>query len=753
MLGSRGSEIMDEPLGFSRESLFSRFARLSGTPPSWSSFASDPRIPGSWPSLPSGSTVDESRNDEPVTSQSANRGEQALADMYPTAMAKFAADGPTTSIFSHAYSTDVDDHRRLHQFQRNLWNCSSFRTPSPSYLDYASSQSDMQRGRANHNAVFNHDYMAGYATICAVCNRTPGCISPTPMADSSSNPAVAAQVCHKCYKDSVKTLAMLRTHASMTKSQVEEERSEPPSFLGADTPKRLDSNNPYILNRVDSHDPTGPDTSLRDIPEASRLTLNGSSTRTCVSCTDELPPSDFPQSPLTLSCTHENSACKTCIGQWIDTQLSDQSWNEIKCLECKELMQYPDIQRHAEPEVFERYDQLAARSVLNNEPNFVWCTNRGCGFGQVHEGGKDMPLFQCKACRYRFCIVHGEPWHEGETCKAFDRRMNGEEPLDEGEDMDERTARVFKAEGLRIDIPTLSEIRDVPKKTSTSDAQLAMDYDAALALQASFAKNKWPIEESGEGDWRDEPLEKSPEKPTVHDSAPNSPMQATMKGTGFVNRWFKRKSEEYPTVDHVVDSNIVQARTVQMVSDQSLAQALHQQYIEAEKERKGISEKKAEQHRAATEALERAARQQSDKDAAVARALHRADKEREATSEKKAKQQREVGEALERAARRQSYRDAAAARALHEKLEREEREQQQMAHQNRQRQRREGQQREQATRERKAYQRRKAQEKEGEQTVRTVSKQCPKCQWSIQLSSGCDHVSTSAALLVLLVSC
>ena len=149
-------------------------------------------------------------------------------------------------------------------------------------------------------------------------------------------------------------------------------------------------------------------------------------TRTCIVCADDLPLERFSNVLATRGCRHENSVCRDCLQQWIETQLTTFGWEKIKCVQCQQYLQYEDVRRYATRETFNRYDELAARSVYTNEPNFVWCRNPHCGSGQIHEGGEGMPIFQCKACKRRYCIVHNTPWHEGETCVEFDIRMNGD---------------------------------------------------------------------------------------------------------------------------------------------------------------------------------------------------------------------------------------------------------------------------------------------------------------------------------------
>lgn len=46
---------------------------------------------------------------------------------------------------------------------------------------------------------------------------------------------------------------------------------------------------------------------------------------------------------------------------------------------------------------------------MSEADNFVWCTNGGCGYGQVHDGGRERPIVTCLLCKQRSCFVHQVP--------------------------------------------------------------------------------------------------------------------------------------------------------------------------------------------------------------------------------------------------------------------------------------------------------------------------------------------------------
>lgn len=65
--------------------------------------------------------------------------------------------------------------------------------------------------------------------------------------------------------------------------------------------------------------------------------------------------SDFPTASVTKACTHEPTTCLACVATSIRTDLNSRLWNEIKCPECRETLEYDDVQRFADDETKERY--------------------------------------------------------------------------------------------------------------------------------------------------------------------------------------------------------------------------------------------------------------------------------------------------------------------------------------------------------------------------------------------------------------
>ncbi|KAI1383078.1 uncharacterized protein F4822DRAFT_91881 [Hypoxylon trugodes] len=144
-------------------------------------------------------------------------------------------------------------------------------------------------------------------------------------------------------------------------------------------------------------------------------------TETCIVCNDEKRISEMPNKKrITSSCKHNSEMCKGCIAQWITTSLDTTTWDHLRCPECPQLLTYENVRAFASPEVFQRYDTLAMRALVSSIPEFVWCCNPRCSFGQIHPTGCSRA--KCHECKRSLCVRHNILWHKGETCEEYERR-------------------------------------------------------------------------------------------------------------------------------------------------------------------------------------------------------------------------------------------------------------------------------------------------------------------------------------------
>ena len=449
----------------------------------------------------------------------------------------------------------------------------------------------------------------------------------------------------------------------------------------------------------------------------------GPSTRTCAICADDFTLDQFSTSRMTSTCAHNHSACSVCTQQWIETQLTEAGWDRIRCMECNENLDHADVQRHATPAVFDRYDLLAMRAALANDPDFVWCQNTACGSGQIHEGGDDLPVFHCRACGSRYCVRHMVPWHEGETCHAFNRRMDGQSSVDEGQTMDDATALLFADDQDAIANAPLSQRGRREDRTS----QMAMDAFTGLNVRTnrriySFSRSRSnsPVRVESVTSRiqriRHQRIQRYIDTLRSTDEDLRRGEQRSTTARTVIRRSISSESSIGDPELRVETERYNRAR--QRKADAQYPRPM-QREPEPDVSDNGRHESRWPLRRRRYESSpDRRTQGQVDSSIAAVRAIQQTFGRGE-----KGGKQNATGQ--DRIVRNQLKSDASAARALDQKFQKEEKARKQKADQ-----------------EREAYKKRKADEQQGERTVRILAKACPKCHWYIQKSSGCDHVCT-----------
>lgn len=90
----------------------------------------------------------------------------------------------------------------------------------------------------------------------------------------------------------------------------------------------------------------------------------------------------------------EHEICNQCCTNWFEIKIMQHGMTSIPCPGggCETILEYQEIEQHAEKKVFKRFDQLLARKAIEADPNFRWCSK--CESGQlIANGGIDLCLF------------------------------------------------------------------------------------------------------------------------------------------------------------------------------------------------------------------------------------------------------------------------------------------------------------------------------------------------------------------------
>jgi hypothetical protein len=123
---------------------------------------------------------------------------------------------------------------------------------------------------------------------------------------------------------------------------------------------------------------------------------------------------------ITSSCQHRPTVCRDCLTHWITENIQEGKWDEIRCPECRQILEYNDVKRNTPKDLFDRYDKLLLRGALNHLDGFRFCLSPTCESGQMHD--PQCPEFECIACKARHCLRHNLPGHTGRACEQYDMR-------------------------------------------------------------------------------------------------------------------------------------------------------------------------------------------------------------------------------------------------------------------------------------------------------------------------------------------
>ncbi len=137
----------------------------------------------------------------------------------------------------------------------------------------------------------------------------------------------------------------------------------------------------------------------------------------------------LPDRPPTANCAHPATICKPCLSSSIESSFQIRDASRMPCPHeaCSEMLTQDDVKQWATDNIYARYHMLLLRSLLRSEEGrgglFVWCQNPTCFSGQIHAEQNEQPKVVCVQCGHATCFNHSVPWHEGKTCRQYDRTL------------------------------------------------------------------------------------------------------------------------------------------------------------------------------------------------------------------------------------------------------------------------------------------------------------------------------------------
>ncbi|KAI5206992.1 RCC1/BLIP-II protein [Aureobasidium subglaciale] len=147
--------------------------------------------------------------------------------------------------------------------------------------------------------------------------------------------------------------------------------------------------------------------------------------KTCAVCYKDQPPNVFPDINHSGQHNHEPNTCRKCFNRYIVGQIGSGQ-DRIKCAECQEHLSYEIVRQIVSKTSLGMYDKVLLKRCVEEDDDFHYCMSAKCKSGQIHIGGLDSPLFNCKVCKRKHCVDCKVPLHEGESCDDYQARHDEE---------------------------------------------------------------------------------------------------------------------------------------------------------------------------------------------------------------------------------------------------------------------------------------------------------------------------------------
>ncbi|PVG04571.1 hypothetical protein CPB86DRAFT_720794 [Serendipita vermifera] len=188
------------------------------------------------------------------------------------------------------------------------------------------------------------------------------------------------------------------------------------------SPAAADSGPSKAATRTNPADQAAP-----SLPEIDRVAAPAEVSETCLVCVEIFGEDgvERPTSATTAACLHPANVCKNCISLSIAAHIDSNGVAiPVACPDstCSLALSRQDVKQWAADNVFARWDMLTLRDMMRHDQGlFVWCQNPNCYSGQLHAEGESQPIVTCLRCSRRTCFTHNVLYHEGQTCKQYDR--------------------------------------------------------------------------------------------------------------------------------------------------------------------------------------------------------------------------------------------------------------------------------------------------------------------------------------------
>ncbi|KAK6385294.1 hypothetical protein LTR65_009220 [Meristemomyces frigidus] len=141
----------------------------------------------------------------------------------------------------------------------------------------------------------------------------------------------------------------------------------------------------------------------------------------CIICCDERSISRFPALCDGPECEH--NVCSRCWKKHLAAETESKAWNDVKCPECRQVLQEAEMQVLASETTYMLWLDKAAKACTESDEEFRSCPSASCSWGCFLSTREDGNIFNCQECQFKYCVVCEVRMHEGETCAVYQQRL------------------------------------------------------------------------------------------------------------------------------------------------------------------------------------------------------------------------------------------------------------------------------------------------------------------------------------------
>jgi hypothetical protein len=195
------------------------------------------------------------------------------------------------------------------------------------------------------------------------------------------------------------------------------------------------------------------DNDLDEVPAKKKMAR-----KQCIVCADDVPKNQFPKFPHKQDAEgkHSSDVCKKCCSEHLSHKVKNKDHEGVSCPQCSKLLEQSDVRNLASSRTYQEYVNNACKGDIRDERTLTFDQVPRQSSQEVHARIGRVPLlperrmflglvslnpvthsehanqdqeaffakddgniFNCRACKARYCLSYEVPFHEKQTCEDY----------------------------------------------------------------------------------------------------------------------------------------------------------------------------------------------------------------------------------------------------------------------------------------------------------------------------------------------